>query len=130
MGDASEHFSWWELECKDGCGMRPGPQLLIPLEELRVELGAPICPTSVCRCPAHDAAVHRQRDPDYDKLLRFGTHTLGLAIDFPVLVSLWRKLMVLVHGDERWSGVGIHLRPGHWWVHLDLAPGPFRTWSY
>jgi zinc D-Ala-D-Ala carboxypeptidase len=55
---ALPYFPVRELECKCGCGtVKLDTRFAALLPALRQAWGRPLTPTSVCRCPKHNAAV-------------------------------------------------------------------------
>lgn len=101
----SQHFSQEECECRCGCGRcNPDPRLLEAMEAVREAIG-PYVPNSVCRCPAHDAAVGGH-GPD---------HIDGTAADIPTPDSRTRFLAIKAALD---AGV---TRIGYGWDYIHIS---------
>lgn len=55
---ASKNFTWQELQCKCGCGIRNvSPRALKKLQKMRDIVGRPFTINCACRCPLHNARV-------------------------------------------------------------------------
>jgi len=112
----SAAFSAHELTCK--CGSCPvsfiALELILKLQKLREEYGAPITVTSGYRCPAHNAKIGGAKASQ---------HMLGTAVDITghdldKLYDLCEKHFNSV-GDGRPKG----------FIHVDLRTDR-RRWTY
>lgn len=111
------YFSKGELACQH-CGViRLDPEFAVHLPMLRHTWGAPLRPTSVCRCPEHNAAVkghprslHKTDNPDRKKAK--GTMAIDISwMAWPIQRKLRFARTAWLLG---WS-VGLHNR----FCHLD-----------
>ena len=128
-------FIWlYEIECKC-CGTAiVRPRLISIFNTIRADHGAPITPTSWCRCmrknreiyaakgiPVNDTSPHligRSRS-----IFDFGGYAFDIPVVFdPDLNERWFREMGVV-------GVGF----GSNFTHIDIKPRPgikFRSWTY
>ena len=117
MGDLSEHFSRYELQCRCGCGYYRHNQTLIDvLEDVREHFGRPVKINSGCRCYAHNATIGGVKNSQ---------HIHGTAADIKVdgvePLKVWGYL-VKKYPDR--YGIGQY----DTFTHLDVRPGKGR-WS-
>jgi hypothetical protein len=134
MGDLTEHFSIWELQCRCGCEWMPFTMNAVErLEALRLELGFPFHITSAARCSVYNSKVSRTGP--------HGPHTIyeddNITVDISVSHDQAYELIKLApwHG---WTGIGVQQKgigSGRF-IHIDRLPSNRpehprpRVWSY
>lgn len=114
---ASAYFSDAELQCHgDGCcdggAYNVNPRLLELLDQLRENIGGPITPTCVYRCPAHNAEVGGAPGSQ---------HTLGNAADLacPDWLSMGEFLWYCQ--QLPFDGIGVYYDDQ--FIHVDVREG-------
>lgn len=111
----------FECKCKDKyCEgklpqMRMNPTLIQALNRIRQELGKPIRVNSGFRCTDHNAAVGG---------VPHSTHRTGYAAD--IVCDDMDKLKELIEAEKEIKGIGI----AKTFIHVDVRPGPRKTWTY
>ena len=110
MGDISEHFSRWEFECHDSCGLDTvDVELVNVLENIRRHIGYPILVTSGNRCAELNEAIGGAEN---------SYHLVGKAADIVVdevpAITLY-QLINKLYPDS--YGLGYY----NYHVHLDVG---------
>jgi uncharacterized protein YcbK (DUF882 family) len=121
---ASEHFAWYEFDCKcSRCTETIVAQELIDkLEALRKRLGYPVYLPSVYRCKAHQDDLRSQ---GFETAKGTSSHEMGLAADICILGM--RGEETAPHAEAvGFQNIGI----GKHFIHCDLRPGGPRRWVY
>jgi uncharacterized protein YcbK (DUF882 family) len=131
-GDLTEHFHWWEFDCRDGT---PVP------ENLRDNVRALARALEVIRHAAGDRAVtvmSGYRTPAYNKVCNAAGHSQhmeGRAADIRIAGLTPRQVRAIVlaciaRREIPQGGVGIYLPPKHdpGWVHYDIR-GTAARWT-
>ncbi len=129
----THHFSEDELRCKCGCNQMKFTDAAVQrLEELRMDLGAPIHINSGYRCPKHNANISSTG--------LSGPHTItendNITVDIKVLGISAHSILKCI-GLHDFTGIGIRQKGSHIgrFIHLDCilpggkAPRPW-VWSY
>jgi uncharacterized protein YcbK (DUF882 family) len=117
MGDLTPHFSAHELRCKDGSERPIDCRLLSMLEAVRCHFDAPVIITSGYRSPSYNARVGGAPD---------SFHCKGMAADIQVVGLLPRQVYEWVERVFPVSGVGLYVREGGGWVHIDCRSSRAR----
>ena len=126
----SPHFSLDECACrckrhKDAPHCNVSPRLLALAEKVRGVLKEPMIVHSVCRCKAHNIAVHGSPT---------SKHLKGQAMDFHVSglspVAVYNAVVKAWHDGRlpELGGVGLY----DWGVHIDVhhaQDGHLRRWD-
>lgn len=124
VGAITEHFSWQEARCRDGCAMpddvkREVIETAKWLERIREHLGGrPVIVHSWYRCPEYNRKVGGAPNSQ---------HLYGRAVDFTVrglsIEQVWQKLLPLFWGGYI-KGMGRYATH----VHADRRPGGAALW--
>lgn len=112
----SQHYTRAEIACKCGCGFDSmDVETLRVADEAREFEGAPITPSSGCRCPSHNRAVGGSSK---------SLHVQARAMDLPSRdpVALYNYLCEK-YPDK--YGFGLYKT----FVHVDTKSGPARRWE-
>jgi uncharacterized protein YcbK (DUF882 family) len=91
--------------------------VLLRLQAIRDELGAPMLINSAYRCPLHKKET---------KKAKLGTHARGVAFDVSVPWGAKRMRIVELAMKHGAKGFGF----AHTFIHLDWGSPQFRSWSY
>ena len=108
---ASTHFTWDELACRCGCGIRNiCPRAIRKLQRLRDIARSPIMISSAARCPQHNA--------------RIGGAVQSYHIATPDRPSCAFDVLSAVHDPQRLAGMAEQagfrgIGTYHNWVHVD-----------
>ena len=119
MSQLSPHFHAREFRSRDGAEHPIDSRLIEMLELLRADLGGnPITITSGYRSPAHNARVGGARN---------SYHTRGMAADIRVANKTPQEVYdAATRLFPTAGGIGIYIRGGGGWVHIDSRPSPAR----
>ncbi len=113
-------FTAKEFDCRH-CGKNNmKAQFMDRLQELRNLYQKPMQITSGYRCTEHPVEAKKSAP---------GLHTTGLACDVAVEGAEAHRLLGLVMAME-FKGVGLQQKGEGRFLHVDLAPGKGRVWSY
>jgi uncharacterized protein YcbK (DUF882 family) len=113
----SPHFIESEFRCPCCLDIKCHPLLIVGLEELREKIGKPIKINSGYRCPAHNAKVGGKPT---------SLHLQGHAADIAVRGMTGDDLYQIAKTIKGFAGLGVGAR----FLHVDVGPGPRRTWRY
>lgn len=115
MGDISDHFSRYELACKDNCGFDVADVKLIEALELAREMLGTFSPSSVCRCITHNEKIQHEVNPNYKSFSSRSQHLLGKAADIKTKNPEQLYDHLNKHYPDKY-GIGLY----NWGVHIDV----------
>jgi len=115
LGDISEHFSRKEFECNCGCGFDVvDAELIIVLEDIRMEFDRPITISGPNRCVIYNAKVHGSRN---------SMHTYGKAAD--IIIDGVDPKEIYAYVDNKYKhqyGLGLYSNR----IHIDVRKAKAR----
>jgi uncharacterized protein YcbK (DUF882 family) len=90
------------------------------LDDLRFDAEFPFKINSGYRCAAYNKKIGGAKH---------SAHVDGMGADIPITAAQFHKLMTLDMPGRGFTGIGVHLKGGVGFIHLDVKPRE-AAWTY